>query len=74
MGEFDVTTQRRTQNVKSLTVLPAAEVLPALGDAGAAEKLERIAAKLEKKGGAEARPAGKQGVGEKRLRKAWKFS
>ena len=25
MGEFDVTTQRRTQNVKSLTVLPAAE-------------------------------------------------
>ena len=32
MGEFDVTTQRRTQNVKSLTILPAAEVLPALSD------------------------------------------
>ena len=52
MGEFDVTTQRRTQNVKSLTVLPAAEVLPALSDGGREkmlERLERAAQKIAKK-------------------------
>ena len=47
-------TQRRSRNLERALLLPAAEVLPALGDAGAAEKLERIAAKLEKKGGADA--------------------
>ena len=53
MGEFDVTTQRRTQNVKSLTVLPAAEVLPALSDGGREKMLERLgraAQKIAKKG------------------------
>ena len=52
MGEFDLATQRRTQNVKSLTVLPAAEVLPALSDGGREKMLERLsraAQKLEKK-------------------------
>ena len=52
MGEFDVTTQRRTQNVKSLTVLPAVEVLPALSDGGREkmlERLERAAQKIAKK-------------------------
>ena len=52
MGEFDVTTQRRTQNVKSLTILPAAEVLPALTGGGREKMLERLgraAQKIEKK-------------------------
>ena len=52
MGEFDLATQRRTQNVKSLTVLPAAEVLPALSDGGREKMLERLsraAQKIEKK-------------------------
>ena len=52
MGEFDLATQRRTQNVKSLTVLPAAEVLPALTDGGREKMLERLsraAQKIEKK-------------------------
>lgn len=54
MGEFDVTTQRRTQNVKSLTVLPAAEVLPALSDGGREKMLDRLgraAQKIAKKAG-----------------------
>ena len=54
LGEFELDTQRRSRNLERALLLPAAEVLPALGDAGAAEKLERIAAKLEKKGGADA--------------------
>ena len=52
MGEFDLATQRRTQNVKSLTVLPAAEVLPALTGGGREKMLERLsraAQKIEKK-------------------------
>lgn len=52
MGEFDLATQRRTQNVKTLTVLPAAEVLPALSDGGREKMLERLsraAQKIEKK-------------------------
>ena len=48
MGEFDVTTQRRTQNVKSLTVLPAAEVLPALSDGGRGKMLERLGRAAQK--------------------------
>ncbi len=54
LGEFELDTQRRSRNLERALLLPAAEVLPALGDAGAAEKFERIAAKLEKKGGADA--------------------
>ncbi len=42
MGEFDVTTQRRTQNVRSLTILPAAEVLPALAEGGRGAMLARM--------------------------------
>ena len=42
MGEFDVTTQRRTQNIKALTILPAAEVLPALSEGGRGAMLERM--------------------------------
>ena len=52
MGEFDLATQRRTQNVKTLTVLPAAEVLPALSAGGREKMLERLsraAQKIEKK-------------------------
>ena len=52
MGEFDLATQRRTQNVKTLTVLPAAEVLPALTAGGREKMLERLsraAQKIEKK-------------------------
>ena len=48
MGEFDVTTQRRTQNIKSLTVLPAAEVLPALSDGGREKMLERLGRAAQK--------------------------
>ena len=42
MGEFDVTTQRRTQNIQRLTVLPAAEVLPALSEGGQSAMLARM--------------------------------
>ncbi len=34
MGEFDVSTQRRTKNIKKLTILPAAEVLPDAAEGG----------------------------------------
>ena len=54
IGEFDVTTQRRTQNIKSLTVLPAAEVLPALSEGGKGAMLARMehaAKRLAKKAG-----------------------
>ncbi|MBE7007910.1 MAG: transcription-repair coupling factor [Ruminococcaceae bacterium] len=43
MGEFDVTTQRRTKNIKRLTVLPAAEVLPDAAEGGREGMLARIA-------------------------------
>ena len=52
MGEFDVSTQRRTHNVKEALLLPAGEVLP-LWDAAVKERtaktLERVAEKLKKK-------------------------
>ena len=54
MGEFDVTTQRRTQNIQRLTVLPAAEVLPALSEGGQSAMLARMehaAKRLAKKAG-----------------------
>ena len=53
MGEFDITTQRRTKNIKRLSVLPAAEVLPDAAEGGRAAMLERIsyaARRLERKG------------------------
>ena len=42
MGEFDVSTQRRTRNIQRLTVLPAAEVLPALSEGGKSAMLARM--------------------------------
>ena len=52
MGSFDPGTQRRTKNVTSAQILPAAEVLPHCapgGLAGLAEQLETLAVKLAKK-------------------------
>ncbi|MDD3347026.1 transcription-repair coupling factor [Oscillibacter sp.] len=52
MGAFDPGTQRRTANVKSALLLPAAEVLPHCaqgGLAGLGEKLSALAEKLSKK-------------------------
>ena len=57
MGAFDVSTQRRTQNVEEVVLLPAGEVLPAFapgGAAGLAGRMEALKEKLEKKGGREA--------------------
>lgn len=52
MGVFDVSTQRRTHNVKEVLLLPAGEVLP-LWDAVTKERtaktLESVAEKLKKK-------------------------
>ncbi len=56
MGEFDVTTQRRTRNLKKLSVLPAAEVLPDAAEGGRAGMLARIehaALRLSRRKGAE---------------------
>ena len=53
MGAFDPGTQRRTVNVDSALILPAAEVLPRQAEGGLeglAAKLLALAAKLEKKG------------------------
>ena len=52
MGVFDPGTQRRTENIKSALLLPAAEVLPRSapgGLAGLGEALLKLASKLEKK-------------------------
>ena len=52
LGAFDPGTQRRTENVSSALLLPAAEVLPGLapgGTAHLAEKLERLAVKYARK-------------------------
>ncbi len=52
LGVFDPGTQRRVKNVKSARILPAAEVLPCRaegGAAGLAEKLEKLAAKLDRR-------------------------
>ena len=53
MGAFDPGTQRRTENLDSALILPAAEVLPRQAEGGLeglAAKLLALAAKLEKKG------------------------
>ncbi len=53
MGEFDVSTQRRTKNIKRLSILPAAEVLPDAAEGGREGMLARIdhaAKQLERKG------------------------
>ncbi len=52
MGTFDPGTQRRTKNVTSAQILPAAEVLPHCapgGLTGLSERLEALAEKLAKK-------------------------
>ena len=53
MGLFDLSTQRRTENVETVTFLPAAEVLPQMapgGLAGLAAKLQKLAAKATREG------------------------
>ncbi|WP_300414017.1 transcription-repair coupling factor [uncultured Oscillibacter sp.] len=53
MGAFDPGTQRRTANLDSALILPAAEVLPRQAEGGLeglSAKLLALAAKLEKKG------------------------
>ena len=53
MGVFDPATQRRTENIEVVRLLPAAEVLPQLapgGLAGLAGKLSRLAAKALRNG------------------------
>ena len=57
MGEFDTATQRRTKNIKSALLLPAAEVLPHAAEGGREAMLARIehaAAELSRKAGTEA--------------------
>ena len=56
MGEFDVTTQRRTKNIKKLSILPAAEVLPEAAEGGREgmyARIEHAAKQLAKKKGAD---------------------
>ena len=56
MGYFDVTTQRRTENVTECSVLPAAEALPQLapgGEEGLADALAAAAAKADRSRGQE---------------------
>ena len=53
MGVFDPSTQRRTENISSALLLPAAEVLPQLapgGLAGLSAKLSKLAAKALREG------------------------
>ena len=57
LGLFDPGTQRRTENVSSVLLLPAAEVLPGLapgGTAHLADELEKLAVKYAKKEGRDA--------------------
>ena len=52
MGFFDVTSQRRTENVQSALILPAAETLPQLcagGEEGFAAGLAALAARLKRR-------------------------
>jgi transcription-repair coupling factor (superfamily II helicase) len=44
MGRFDVDSQRRTENVESFRILPAAECLPALAEGGETAFLEALRA------------------------------
>ena len=53
MGVFDPATQRRTENLKSAVLLPAAEVLPQLapgGLQGLSQKIGKLAAKALENG------------------------
>ena len=53
MGSFDPSTQRRTENLESIRLLPAAEVLPQTapgGLAGLTGRLEKLAAKALRDG------------------------
>ena len=53
MGLFDPATQRRTENIATAFLLPAAEVLPQLapgGTSGLAKQLEKLAAKALQNG------------------------
>ena len=53
MGVFDPNTQRRTRNVESALLLPAAEVLPQMapeGLTGLASKINKLAAKATRNG------------------------
>nr|WP_325213815.1 transcription-repair coupling factor [uncultured Oscillibacter sp.] len=64
MGAFDPGTQRRTVNLDSALILPAAEVLPRQakgGLEGLGEKLLALAGKLEKKGAPAAAPLREDG-------------
>ncbi len=52
MGLFDVSTQRRTENLQKAEIIPAAECLPCLGDGGTdlvCEKLNSMVKKLQKR-------------------------
>ena len=56
MGVFDPATQRRTENIEEVRLLPAAEVLPQLAPGGPAElskKIARLAAKALQSGNKE---------------------
>ena len=56
MGLFDPATQRRTENIETALLLPAAEVLPQLapgGAAGLSKKLSKLAAKALQNGNKE---------------------
>ena len=56
MGEFDVSTQRRTKNIGSVSVMPAAEVLPDAAEGGREAffaRVEHAAKALERKRGGE---------------------
>ena len=68
MGAFDPGTQRRTANVESALLLPAAEILPHSAEGGAAglgERLLKLADKLAKKQKTEAVAARLREDGEK---------
>jgi transcription-repair coupling factor (superfamily II helicase) len=68
LGSFDPSTQRRTANVPSALLLPAAEVLPRCaegGMAGLGERLLRLADKLAKKPKTEATATRLREDGEK---------
>ncbi|MBM6937564.1 transcription-repair coupling factor [Pseudoflavonifractor phocaeensis] len=54
MGAFDVNTQRRTENLTQVRILPAAEVLPQQAEGGArglAGRLEKLMANLRRRKG-----------------------
>ena len=59
MGRFDTATQRRTEQIKSCVILPAAETLPQLapgGIEGLCAEIESFAAKYARRRTSESRP------------------